>query len=203
VDPIEVTNGSGARVGAGRPLMRTDRNEGGPMTSGADEDRAVWAFAEHEHVDLARGIDRIHDVACVVGQIPTPELSARVLNVLRWLNGTLEPHIAWEDRWLFPEIDARTGSPTTTLAARLEHRQIREVIARLRADHDRLDHRGVGDDNNAATCSDLVRLEAMIRAHLRCEERFLFPLLEEGRTPVHASASSSTDGHPSDRREPG
>ena len=79
------------------------------MTTSADEDRAVWAFAEHEHVDLARGIDRIHDVACVVGQLPTPELSARVLDVLRWLDGTLAPHIAWEDGWLFPEIDARTG----------------------------------------------------------------------------------------------
>lgn len=173
------------------------------MSTGADEDRAVWAFAEHEHVDLARGIDRIHDVACVVGQIPTPELSGRVLDVLHWLDGTLGPHIAWEDGWLFPEIDARTGSPTITLGARLEHREIREVIARLRGDHDRLDHRGVRDDKNSATCFDLVRLEALIRAHLRREERFLFPLLEEGRTPVQSRASTSTDGRPIDRGGPG
>jgi iron-sulfur cluster repair protein YtfE (RIC family) len=167
------------------------------MTISADEDRAVWAFAEHEHVDLARGIDRIHDVACVVGQIPTPELSARVMDVLRWLDGTLGPHIAWEDGWLFPEIDARTESPAATLAARFEHRQIREVIARLRADHDRLDHRGgVSGDKNAATGSDLVRLEALIRAHLQREERFLFPLLEEGRRPVQSRATRSADSAP-------
>ena len=162
------------------------------MTSGADEDRAVWAFAEHEHVDLARGIDRLHDVASLAGQTPTPELSARVLNVLRWLDGTLGPHIAWEDSWLFPEIDARTGSPAATFAARFEHRQIREAIARLRADHDRLDHRGGGPgEKNAATRSDLIRLEELIRAHLTREERSLFPLLEEGRRPVQSRAMTS------------
>ena len=166
------------------------------MTTGAEEDRAVRAFAEHEHVDLARGIDRIHDVACAVGHLPSPELSARVLDVLRWLDGTLGPHIAWEDGWLFPEIDVRTGSPATTLAARFEHRQIREVIARLRADHDRLDHHGVPRDTNAATGSDLVRLEALVRAHLKREERFLFPLLVEGRGAVQLMATSPANGAP-------
>ena len=156
------------------------------MTSGADEDRAVWAFAEHEHLDLARGIDRIHDVASVVGTLPNAELSTRVLGVLRWLDGTLGPHIAWEERWLFPELDARAGQPTTTLAARLEHRQIRELVARLRADLERLDHRDVARDLKAATGSDLIRLEALIRAHLRREERFLFPLLEDGRGPIRS-----------------
>lgn len=166
------------------------------MTTGADEDRAVWAFAEHEHVDLTRGIDRIHDVACAVGQLPTPVLSARVLDVLRWLDGMLAPHIAWEDAWLFPEIDARTGSPATTLAARFEHRQIREVIAQLRADHDRLDHHGVPGDMNATTGSDLVRLEALIRAHLKREDRFLFPLLEEGRRSVQPRATAAANPAP-------
>jgi len=166
------------------------------MTISAEEDRAVWAFAEHEHVDLARGINRIHDVACDVGQLPTPELSGRVLAVLHWLDGTLGPHIAWEDAWLFPEIDARTGSSVATHAARFEHRQIREVIARLRADHDRLDRRGVPGDKNVATASDLVRLEALIRAHLKREERFLFPLLRDGRPPIRKRGATSAGRAP-------
>lgn len=27
--------------------------------------QAIWAFAEHEHRDVVRGINRIHDVACL------------------------------------------------------------------------------------------------------------------------------------------
>lgn len=160
------------------------------MTIGADEGRAVWAFAEHEHRDLAHGINRIHDVACLVGHLATPDLSARVLDVLHWLDGTLGPHIAWEDGWLFPEIDARTGT-TATRAARFEHRQIREVTARLRADHERLDRRGGPGDKNAETRSDLVRLEVLIRAHLEHEERFLIPLLEDGRRPIQTARTTS------------
>ncbi len=161
------------------------------MTSNLYADPPVWAFAEHEHRDLARGINRIHDAACAVGQLPTPELSARVLDVLHWLDGTLGPHIAWEDGWLFPEIDARTGTPTATRAARFEHQQIREVIAGLRADHDRLDRRGPPGDKSAETRSDLVRLEALIRAHLACEERFLIPLLAEGQSPILTAGTAS------------
>ena len=162
------------------------------MTISADDGHAMWAFAEHEHRDLARGINRIHDVACLVGHIATPELSARVLDVLYWLEGTLGPHMAWEDGWLFPEIDARTGTPSTTRAARFEHRQIREVTARLRADHERLDRRGAPGDKKAETRSDLVRLEALIRAHLEREERSLIPMLEDGHGPFHAAGTSST-----------
>jgi iron-sulfur cluster repair protein YtfE (RIC family) len=166
------------------------------MTISADEGHAMWAFAEHEHRDLARGINRIHDVACLVGHLATPELSARVLDVLHWLDGTLGPHMAWEDGWLFPEIDARTGNPSATRAARFEHRQIREVIARLRADHERLDRRGRPGDKNAETRSDLVRLEALIRAHLEREERFLIPLLEVGRKPIHTAGTTSAGRAP-------
>jgi hemerythrin-like domain-containing protein len=148
------------------------------MTTSADQ--AVWAFTEHEHRDLARGINRIHDVACEVDRRPTPELSVHVLGVLGWLDGTLEPHIAWEEAWLYPEIETRTATPLATLAARFDHRRIREMAERLRADHRLLSGRGAGDVKSEVGC-DLFELEALLRAHLDREERFLLPLLEEER----------------------
>ena len=117
------------------------------MTSNRDRDPAVWAFAEHEHRDLARGINRIHDVACEVGQAATPELSVHLLEVLDWLDSTLAPHIAWEEAWLYPEIDARIGTPWATRAARFDHRQIREMATHLRADHDLLRGTQGGDQD--------------------------------------------------------
>lgn len=166
------------------------------MATKAGDTQAVWAFAEHEHRDLARGINRIHDVACEVGRRPTPELSVHVVEILRWLDVTLEPHIAWEESWLYPEIDARLGTPWATRAARFDHRQLREMAARLRADHHLLNSRETGDPQTEARCH-LFSLEALLRAHIEREERFLIPLLDDDGRPTEAEdgvAPAATSG---------
>ena len=147
--------------------------------------QAVWAFAEHEHRDLARGINRIHDVACEIGRRPTLELSVDVLAVLQWLDVTLAPHIAWEEAWLYPEIDARLGTPWATRAARFDHRQVMEMAVRLRADQHLLSSRVVGDQQAEARCH-LFSIEALLRAHLEREERFLIPLLGDDSAVLQA-----------------
>jgi iron-sulfur cluster repair protein YtfE (RIC family) len=159
------------------------------MTMKARGAQAVWAFEEHEHRDLVRGINRIHDVACEIGRRPTPELSVHVLDVLRWIDASLEPHVAWEEAWLYPEIEARIGSPWATRAARFDHQQIREMVARLRVDQPLLGRHEVGDPPAEARCH-LFGLEALLRAHIEREERFLIPLLEEDRTSGRAQELS-------------
>jgi hemerythrin-like domain-containing protein len=146
------------------------------MAMKAGETQAVWAFAEHEHLDLVRGINRVHDVACEIGRRPIPELSDHVLDVVRWLDGTLEPHIAWEEAWLYPEIDRRIGTQWATRAARFDHQQLREMATRLRADQRALSSHEGGERQVEARCH-LFGLEALLRAHIEREERFLIPLL--------------------------
>ena len=141
---------------------------------------AVWAFAEHEHRDLVRGINRIHDVACEVGHGLSAELAVHLTGILQWLDLVLEPHIAWEETWLYPEIDARTGTPWATRAARFDHRQIREMGARLRQDEPALDRPPTRDQLADARCH-LFGLEALVRAHIEREERYLIPLLGDER----------------------
>jgi hemerythrin-like domain-containing protein len=152
------------------------------MGTRTGEAEAVRAFAEHEHLDLARGINRIHDVACEIGHGPSLELAAHVAGVLRWLDGVLEPHVAWEETWLYPEIDARTGTPWATKAARFDHQQIRDMVGRLRADDFRLEMDAYGDRYAAVRCH-LFGLEALLRAHIEREERYLIPLLEDALAP--------------------
>jgi iron-sulfur cluster repair protein YtfE (RIC family) len=147
------------------------------MATRASATSAVWAFAEHEHRDLERGINRIHDVACEIGHRPTPELSVDVLSVLDWLERTLEPHFAWEEGWLYPAIDGRTGTPWATRASRFDHQQIRQMADGLRSDQARLASRAPGD--NEQTRCHLFGLEALVRAHVEREERFLMPLLND------------------------
>jgi hemerythrin-like domain-containing protein len=143
--------------------------------------QAVWAFEEHEHRDLVRGINRIHELACDVGSRRTSELADEVPGVLTWLDDVLQPHVAWEEAWLYPEIDARTGTPWATRAARFDHQQIREVAGWLRADQRLLKSLPSGDVHTESRCR-LFALEALLRAHIEREERYLIPLLENDRT---------------------
>jgi hypothetical protein len=140
--------------------------------------RAVWAFAEHEHRDLIHGIDHMHDVACAVGTWATPELTVHIREILSWVDAALQPHVSWEESWLYPEIDARTGTPWATRAARFDHAQIRTMAARLRTDQETLLAGGAHEHIADLRCH-LFGLEALLRAHVEREERYLMPLLEE------------------------
>jgi len=137
----------------------------------------VRRFADHEHRELARGLEQIHDVACAIAGSATIDLSAHLLQLLAWVDGALEPHLQWEDTWLDPEIDARLGTPWATRAARFDHQQIRAMIARVRADRTTL-HDAGGAGHDELRCH-LFGLEALLRAHIEREERFLLPLLDE------------------------
>jgi Hemerythrin HHE cation binding domain len=102
----------------------------------------------------------------------------RVLDILGWVDRELEPHASWEDGWLYPEIDARTGTPWATRSARFDHRQIRDMAARLRVDR-LLVGDGGGHERIAELRCHLFGLEALLRAHIEREERFLIPLLAD------------------------
>jgi hemerythrin-like domain-containing protein len=134
------------------------------------------AFAESQHRDLIRGINRIHDVGCEIGHRPTRELSLHVLGILDWIHGVLQPHLAWEEAALYPEIERRAGSPWVTRVARFEHQQLRELAERLRADRALLTSTPQSGRHGEAL-ADLFGLEALLRAHIEAEERFLIPLL--------------------------
>jgi hemerythrin-like domain-containing protein len=137
---------------------------------------AEHAFAEHEHRDLAPGIDRIHDVARVVGGAVPSDWSTAVLDVIDWVETVLRPHAAWEDAWLYPEIATRAGSPWATKLMAFEHHQILEVARKIAADPT-LRRREPGRDEMHEMQGYLFALEALLRAHIEREERFLIPLL--------------------------
>ena len=63
-----------------------------------------------------------------------------------------------------------------------DHQQIREMEARLVADRPLLSSRLSAEQRAEIQCH-LFGLEALLRAHIEREERYLLPLLEEGRTP--------------------
>ena len=140
---------------------------------------AERTFVEHEHRELVPGLSKIHEVACSVGSIPAIDLSRALREVMAWVDGVLRPHTAWEEQWLYPELDRRAGTRWATRLFQFEHGQIRDMTSRLDDDHTRLFEFGhIGADVASIRCH-LFGLEALVRAHVEREERFLLPLLEE------------------------
>jgi len=146
-----------------------------PMT--IDGREAVHSFVEHEHDELAAGIDRMHDVACDLPSLPASEMLLRVGDVLRWVDETLRPHMAWEESWLFPQIDDLAETPWATRLVRFDHRQIGRQAERVGMHRLDVRHGPAAHAAGELRC-DLLALEALVRANLEREEQFLLPILE-------------------------
>ena len=141
---------------------------------------AVTAFAEHEHLELRRGVERIHEIACGADEHLPHDLASRLLWIMSWLDTSLEPHLAWEEAWLYAEVEARTGTPWATHAARFDHRRIREATLIARDDWAALVGDRPGRHFNEVRCH-LFSLVALLRAHLDREDQLILPLLAERR----------------------
>lgn len=143
---------------------------------------AVTAFAEHEHLELRRGVERIHEIACGADEHLPHDLASRLLWVMSWLDTSLEPHLAWEETCLYAEVEARTGTPWATQGARFDHRRIREASVVARDDWAALVGDRPGRHFNEVRCH-LFSLVALLRAHLDREDQLILPLLAEHREP--------------------
>lgn len=135
-------------------------------------------FAAHEHRDIALGLARIADTIEHSNDLTTDQLWARLHATLGWLDRDLRPHLAWEDRWLYPELDGLAGTPWATRSARFDHRQIEALIKSLEEDSTRwLAHATPRRD--AEVVAHLSAIRAVIATHVEREERLLLPLLDE------------------------
>jgi iron-sulfur cluster repair protein YtfE (RIC family) len=135
-----------------------------------DERAAIRMFAEHEHDELAAGIDRIHELAEDLATLPVDQTATSVHKVLKWIDADVKPHMAWEESWLFPQLDARARTPWATRLVRFDHQQIAAQAHRL--------HAHCASRDRVTLVADLFGLEALLRANVEREERLLLPLLE-------------------------
>jgi hemerythrin-like domain-containing protein len=152
-------------------------------------------FVEQEHREIERGIGRIQEVAELAGSLAARDLASSLRNLVRWLETSLAPHVAWEDQWLYPRLAERVGSDWPARLMRFEHAQIRRAICAVEIDLDGLRHEPQ-HGQLVQLRADLYALDALIRAHLEREDEFLLPALEPAAHAPGAHAPVATAGSP-------
>jgi iron-sulfur cluster repair protein YtfE (RIC family) len=154
----------------------TDQLEGNDMTTITEGRDAVRTFVDHEHQELRTAIAWVHEVTEGMSRMPVDQRSESIRRVLHWVDADLKPHMAWEESWLFPNIDDRAMPHWATGLVRFDHRQIAAKAERIRA------HCAYGNPFPSSEVStlvaDLAGFEALMSAHIEREERFVMPLLE-------------------------
>ena len=140
----------------------------------------VRSFTEHEHVEVRQGVDRLAELVAAFPTLPVDQRVLPLQRVLDWFDHTLRPHMAWEESWLFPQIDDRARTRWIACLARDDHQQIVAQADRLRT-HLRVS--GIPSSMTTTVTLDLAGLEALIRANLEREERYLLPALADEVEP--------------------
>lgn len=104
-------------------------------------------------------------------QLPALDPSARlavIADLVSFLHESVEPHTRVDEQVLYPEIEARLGSPLAAAAIAYDHLAIRSWIAKIAA----------ADEEDVETMQELLYgLDALIRVHLwKEDELFVKPL---------------------------
>jgi hemerythrin-like domain-containing protein len=160
------------------------------MSALADAGDAVERrFVDQEHREILHSLGRVEEVAELAGSLAAVDLVSSVASLVHWLEGTVAPHMAWEEAWLFGELRVRTGSDWLARLLRFDHTQLRRAICALEMHADALRHEP-RHGQLLQLRSDLYALDALLRAHLERETEFLLPALEATETMPAATRTT-------------
>lgn len=146
---------------------------GSLMAADAVEERIL----EREHGSLRVGLSNLQGILDDAHRLTRPALAERVARSTAWMHRDFLPHAAWEEAWLFGQLDQESGSPWTTRALRFQHEEIRELAAALET-ASIVAHERWTREVEFALLAAVARLETLLSAHLAQEELLVLPLIE-------------------------
>lgn len=134
-------------------------------------------YFDRTHRDVERVVARVEGAGELAGSLGSVQLPRAVRGLLESLHETILPHMTWEEDVCFAPLDAELG-PWATHLLRIQHEQLRAIIARLEDDARVLEreptHRQLSDVR-----ARLYGLHAVLCFHMEQEERLLLPFLGE------------------------
>jgi len=133
--------------------------------AGTEIGSGLAEFFEQDHRDCDARWDDVEEL------LDTEDIEAARPAWQRYLGG-MRRHIAMEEEVLFPAFEAASGmsegGPTTVM--RMEHSQIRSLLAEIDAAMD------AGDHERALDAGDTLLM--MLQTHSAKEEQVLYPMAE-------------------------
>lgn len=139
-----------------------------------------------EHKDLFSSVDRIRQVAELVGDASIAELQEGIAEVYNFLAAHLKPHAEAEDAALYPVVQQMLGSPDATKTMSRDHVEVGTYIDELAS----LQKNMNGAELTSVQIQSLQRVlygvYALVKVHFAKEEEIYLPILDQHLTPESA-----------------
>lgn len=139
-----------------------------------------------EHQELFPSVDRIRQVAELIGEAPIAEIRRGVEEVYDFLANHLKPHAEAEDAALYPVVQQILGSPDATKTMSRDHVEVGRYIDELAALKDGLTDKPLATEQTRALRRVLFGVYGLVKVHFAKEEEVYLPILEQGLTPESA-----------------
>lgn len=139
-----------------------------------------------EHKELFPHVDRICQVAELIGAVSIGEVRTGVEEVYDFLANHLKPHAEAEDAALYPVVQQMLGSPEATKTMSRDHVEVGRYIEELAVLKAELTGEPLMPAQATALRRVLFGVYGLVKVHFAKEEEVYLPILDKRLTPEAA-----------------
>ena len=139
-----------------------------------------------EHKELFPSVDRIRQVAELIGEASISEVRQGVEEVYDFLAYHLKPHAEAEDAALYPVVQKVLGSPDATRTMSRDHVEVGRYIEELASVSENLSDPALTSEQTQSLRRVLYGVYALVKVHFAKEEEVYLPILDQRLTPESA-----------------
>jgi hemerythrin-like domain-containing protein len=135
--------------------------------------RSLPETAHEHHEQIVPHVDRLPELAEMIGRVPPDVFAVRFEQECRFLLGQLAPHMEAIESTLYVRLEQLMGGRHSMAPMRLEHDQLRVLFQSLGRYSDIVAAGTLSPADEIGLRRVLYRLFAMLKVHLAEEELYL------------------------------
>ena len=136
-----------------------------------------------EHKELFPHVERIRQVAELIGETPAADIRDGVEEVYDFLAYHLKPHAEAEEAALYPVVQQVLGSPDATKTMSRDHVEVGRYIEELAALKDGLTSKTLTPEQATSLRRVLFGVYGLVKVHFAKEEEVYLPILDQRLSP--------------------